>query len=320
MRVLVALLVILSGSCFAREANQKFALRVSEIDHQYQDGVDEIDSFYATNYDRIMKLQREALIETDPRNKTEPLRSVTEDAELKTISAACSSLSNEIDELKESGVYTGAADKTLKECFERWNNMHVRLLVTTYWAADVDWILRTLKSDPDAIKVEPLFVYSHNMRVRAYAEKQLVALNASRMVARRELEDRRQAGMQQATIDRDEEIAANKRRFAAVMAAAAQGMSRANQRATYAPQYSTTVSPTGCSSDFSCGIGHRCVKANYSGTGYCAKAVNEYGVQTFDLPSMESVLVKVPKGSDCKLISDCPVGFQCDLGSGVCLR
>lgn len=44
-----------------------------------------------------------------------------------------------------------------------------------------------------------------------------------------------------------------------------------------------------CSSDFECSIGNRCVKNNYSGSGRCLRAVNEYGVQTFDTPRTSSV-------------------------------
>lgn len=49
------------------------------------------------------------------------------------------------------------------------------------------------------------------------------------------------------------------------------GMQRAGESMSGAP------SPSGCSSDFSCGIGQTCVKRNFSSTGVCMKKVNEYG-------------------------------------------
>jgi hypothetical protein len=75
-----------------------------------------------------------------------------------------------------------------------------------------------------------------------------------------------------------------------------------------------------CSNDFSCGIGYTCVKKNYSNTGYCAKSVDKFGVQQFELPRLDSVGPKLPSDNDCTFDTDCPLGFKCDRKSGACFK
>jgi len=315
--------VLLTASCFARKANETYNVRVSELDSQYAANLRVIESAYATAHDSIRKIQQ-GLVEVDAENKTVPLQSVAEDPDLQSAGATCIRMSDEIKELQSLGASTIETDAALKECVRNWNDMHVRLLVTTYWAVDLDWILKAIQLDPNGTKIESLFVYSHNLRLKAYVEKQLTVLNETRARAIRELDLERRFAVQQAEIDRETEIAENKRRFAAAMAAAGQAMANSRQSGYQQPSSASTTYGTasagGCSSDYSCGIGNRCVKENYSGTGYCAKAVNAYGVQTFDLPDMKSVFVKMPQGSDCKFDTHCPIGFSCDTKSGVCLK
>jgi aryl carrier-like protein len=291
-------------------------MRVQAIDADYEAAMDAIDAKYATSYDNITKLRR-GLITVDAKNKTVPEHSVLEDSNLLTIGRDCLRRADAIKELRSLGSSTTAAEIDFKSCLERWNNLHIQLLVTTYWAADLDWILKALGEQSQGTQIESLFVYSHNIRLKAYIEKRLTALNAARMIARRELDDARAQSVQHARELRDAEIAEKQRRFALAMSAMAQAMSNAHQ-----PSRPSVAVPStsGCSSDFDCGIGSRCVKANYSLKGYCAKAVNEFGVQTFDMPDMNSVLVKVPQGSDCHFVTDCPIGFRCDVQSGACLR
>jgi hypothetical protein len=75
-----------------------------------------------------------------------------------------------------------------------------------------------------------------------------------------------------------------------------------------------------CDSDFDCGIGRTCVKRNYSFQGTCMRSVNRYGIQQFDTPRSDSVGPKLPNASDCKVDTECPIGFRCDWRSGVCFR
>lgn len=76
----------------------------------------------------------------------------------------------------------------------------------------------------------------------------------------------------------------------------------------------------GCSSDFDCGSGARCVKKNFSGSGSCMQSVDAAGAPAFDQPRLESVNVKTPSPSDCSAGRVCPAGFQCDWESGACVR
>jgi hypothetical protein len=77
-----------------------------------------------------------------------------------------------------------------------------------------------------------------------------------------------------------------------------------------------------CFSDYGCQYGSKCVKAPYRTEGYCARAVNEYGVQTYPVPASESVM---PGGQgQCGFDTDCPIAFRCAIepGSlrGACLK
>ena len=105
--------------------------------------------------------------------------------------------------------------------------------------------------------------------------------------------------------------------FANGFQAAGQAQPAATQESeSYAHQ---TRDPRSCTSDFSCGFGSLCVKRRYSSSGFCAKAVDSTGVQTFDGPDLDSIGPNVGDKSDCE-VDGCPAGFRCDRGSGVCLR
>lgn len=82
----------------------------------------------------------------------------------------------------------------------------------------------------------------------------------------------------------------------------------------------TTPASKTCTSDFTCGVGYTCVKKQFASSGFCAKSVDEMGVQTFETPSTDSVGPKLPERTDCQYVTDCPVGFRCDLATGACLK
>lgn len=117
---------------------------------------------------------------------------------------------------------------------------------------------------------------------------------------------------------------------AAVGAAFANGFLGARQQTiqqapTYAPPQPvaplvTRPSSDECSSDFSCGVGYVCVKANFASRGRCAKAVDDVGVPTYQTPSLDSVGPKMPDPHDCDFDMDCPVGFRCEPKSGACIK
>jgi len=84
----------------------------------------------------------------------------------------------------------------------------------------------------------------------------------------------------------------------------------------------TVLIPTGssaCTSDYSCGVGYACVKEPYKTRGECMKTVNEYGLQTFELPRNSSVGPRM-SGDSCTFVTDCPIGFSCDRELRVCIK
>lgn len=75
---------------------------------------------------------------------------------------------------------------------------------------------------------------------------------------------------------------------------------------------------TDCWSDFDCGMGYICVKAPYQTRGVCMRSVDEFGVQQYDLPRLDSIFPK--DDGDCNFDTDCPMGFHCDLTYKACIR
>jgi hypothetical protein len=69
-----------------------------------------------------------------------------------------------------------------------------------------------------------------------------------------------------------------------------------------------------CSSDYDCQYGAKCVKAQFESEGYCAEAVNKYGVPTFSPPDPKSVYPGGP--GQCAFDTDCPVLFYCKIEPG----
>lgn len=74
----------------------------------------------------------------------------------------------------------------------------------------------------------------------------------------------------------------------------------------------------GCTSDFNCGYGFKCVKALYKNHGVCMKSVDSYGVPDMSGPSRDSIGVKTAPG--CNFNTDCPVGFRCDANLKACVK
>lgn len=98
------------------------------------------------------------------------------------------------------------------------------------------------------------------------------------------------------------------------------GMAAASQPPAPVAPTETTQASKACTSDFTCGVGYACVKKQFASSGLCAKTVDDLGVQTFDTPSTDSVGPKLPERTDCQYVTDCPVGFRCDLATGACLK
>jgi hypothetical protein len=105
----------------------------------------------------------------------------------------------------------------------------------------------------------------------------------------------------------------------AAMGGAFAGGFLAAQRQTSSACSDEVVGRT-CKSDFNCGIGYTCVKANYAYEGRCAQVVDSTGVPTFNAPDPDSVGPKMPDPHDCDFDTDCPVGFRCEPKSGACFK
>ena len=310
-------LVIIAASllgCFSRVPNQRFQQRVAEIDALYDQGVDEIERAFERDLEEIDKLKAH-LVKIEPSANNEPVEPVAARTDLVRLAEQC-------DELRRLALATPGdrAEAAFNDCNRSHTELFVSALVAAYWAADLDWISKAFGERPEELDLESLFVYSHNLRLRAYISDRRSAARGQREASLRELEGVRGQAVAVAEEARDREIAENRRAFGAALAAAGQAMSQSQQAPAQPGAYSEVTQPRSCSSDYSCGIGNRCVKNNFSGQGFCAKAVNEYGVRTFDLPRTESVLVKVPDEADCRFDTDCPVGFRCHARSGACLR
>jgi hypothetical protein len=160
-------------------------------------------------------------------------------------------------------------------------------------------------------------------------EDQILEIESHRREFRESMGGTRQSRIQLPEAQRDQEIGAADQHRRAIGAAALQGFAQGMQSAeasTISSRSSSTASASsaygssaGCTSDFSCGSGKKCVKDYYSSTGICMNAVNEYGGPSYELPELDSVGPNMPSKKGCTL-GACPVGFRCDLNSGVCVR
>lgn len=100
----------------------------------------------------------------------------------------------------------------------------------------------------------------------------------------------------------------------------ASGSSRSSSsHSTSSSRPTTIINNSGCSSDFQCSMGEKCIKKPYSNNGVCMKTVNRYGGQTYSAPSASSVRPRMG-GKQCRFLTDCPIGFQCDMTYNVCVK
>jgi hypothetical protein len=327
--VSIWLVAVLAG-CFSRAANQRYEQGTARVRAIYATGVTEIDRSYAQQVDAVEKL-RDALIPVVAGANFTPEHPLLTGVALIEKEKSCERLAAEAAELQSLGESAVDEVAAAQEYYTELGQGKVNTLVAAYWAADLAWIADVLRVSPADVELEPLFVYSHNLRLNAYIEARLSAAEQEKTLARSELDAARDGAMSALEERRQSEIADAKRRFGMAMAAVGQAMAQSNANYSRAPTYSATTYSSSssssssssfgtCSSDFQCGVGSTCVKPNFSATGTCMRQVNEYGVQTYDLPDMNSVFVRMPSASDCTVVGYCPAGFVCDLRSGACLR
>lgn len=75
---------------------------------------------------------------------------------------------------------------------------------------------------------------------------------------------------------------------------------------------------SGCSSDYDCDNGYKCVKEQYKYNGVCMKNVNKYGTSAYSSPNSNSI--GAGSSGNCSVNSDCPIGFKCDSQYKVCVK
>lgn len=210
---------------------------------------------------------------------------------------------------------------------------YFRAIGGRYFKADFDWVDAQRAVNPD-LELETLCAQSHNEKLTAEITTQLAEIKKHRRAFADSMNEIRHRRVAQSEQERDQDIEAANQRRRSAWAAALQGFSQGMQNASQATSRPATASsyggssayaprasePSGCSSDFSCGIGKKCVKNYYSSSGVCMNAVNEYGVPSVKLPDLNSVGPNMPSKKSCTLGTSCPVGFRCDLKSGVCIR
>ena len=164
---------------------------------------------------------------------------------------------------------------------------------------------------------------SHNDTINGEIKKALAEVRKHKADYRRMVEDNRNDRVHLSAQERDNEIESADRKRRAVWAAALQGFAQGMQSAgsaTTSGASSHAYSGGGCTSDYSCGVGRKCLKQYYNSTGTCVQAVNEYGNPSYTPPDPASVGPNMPSKASCSIGTSCPVGFRCDFGSGVCVR
>jgi hypothetical protein len=323
-RASLLLCIACVAGCFSRRANERYQARLFEINSAYTASAAEIEREYADLAQQIKKMSQ-FLIEVQPNAHSLPVHAVRDRPELVGLVAQCDDIATKAKALIENGSDTANVKPIVDQCMQSYWRTYVQVLGTTYWAADVSWILTTLNTS-ESIDVESLFAYSHNLRIQAYMDAELQKADEFRSNSLRQLAFETAQSQQIAEQTREVEVAQAQRRFALAMSAMGQAMSRQSTTHPITTQddSSNTAAYSGatksCSSDYNCGVGYTCVKANYASSGFCAQSVNSFGTPTFDLPKMESVLVKMPSAADCNFDTDCPIGFRCNVRSGACLR
>jgi hypothetical protein len=153
---------------------------------------------------------------------------------------------------------------------------------------------------------------------------QILEQQQSRLLELDRQEHEEELALNQDEVNEQERQEDERRRRSAAIAAAFQNMNSSLQATS--PSSSTPAAsgvaarPKECNSDFECTYGEKCVKPNYSGSGSCMKAVNNYGLPQYEAPSLKSVGPKMPLRSDCSYDTQCPIGFKCDSKSGACVK
>jgi hypothetical protein len=306
-------------SCFSTaQYDRAHAARVNEINARYASLRDETRQRW---YGLISEIEewRKYLAPVVPNSQYEPVDRLDDDEGFVKIRKLCEDAGPASDTSEELAT---ALREVQRDCYLKYvTEYYVPALAQRYYEADPTWVHSQWDAANGKADIESLYAYSHNTKVLADIADHEAVIRKHLDESLATIEQMRQDEIGLSAQRRNNDVAVARRQYQAKMqaiGAALQSMSSTTTRTTSPSVYRGVT--RGCSSDFTCGIGYTCVKANYNTTGYCAKAVNEYGVQTFETPRTESVLPKLPVSTDCHGAMDCPAGFACDLKSGACLR
>ncbi len=213
------------------------------------------------------------------------------------------------------------SDEERQQCQQRVVQVHVQRAAARYFLANLQEVAADMKAFTAAgqpADMEGLMQRNHNARVRLLAERyrdqacEVRDHSLQLLRGERDVQLDRISAAEKAHND-------DQRRQALAFAAALQGFARGFQSGG-AANPTASAQASGCSSDFNCGFGNVCVKPNFSTTGRCARAVNSVGVQTLQAPDPASIAPKMPRRSECRFDTDCPISFSCDVASGACLK
>lgn len=308
--LLVVGILLLTAGCRVNRGpmDAAHAERVAEIDSEFEGEIAENDQRWNEIKAKVLELRKD-LVEVDATGK--PVRPVTADFDEGW--QTCLQLNAE--------ALQGTCKGDLRKLY--WGAFGRR-----YYRADLDAVDREWKAHPDA-DLEGLAARSHNTQLAAYIKENLATIERHKKDFRETMNGYRAERIRMSGEQRDGEIEAADRKRRAIWAAAfqgfAQGMQNASQtssnRSSYVAPSTPSPAETGCSSDYSCGVGQTCVKQFYNSTGVCMRKVNEYGGPSYLPPDTNSVGPNLPDQSSCtRLGMSCPIGFRCDTGSGRCIK
>jgi hypothetical protein len=195
--------------------------------------------------------------------------------------------------------------KPSDDCVAMWLERYMTAMRERYSRANAVDVRRLCETAPERCdsfwKRELEFLNSHDEAVWA-------RYNAR---ADQILREHGRAQDQAAAQRRAEMEAAERRR--AVLRAIGSGLSSAGQSGGYTSGTTSISTDASCTSDYSCGVGNVCVKPQFSSTGTCARAVNQFGTPTYTLPRSDSV---GPGQGNCSFDTDCPISFHCEKSGG----
>jgi hypothetical protein len=287
------------------------AERVAEIKQEFSHEIEENDRRWNALKQQVLE-RRRFLIEVEPGADSKPVKPIV----------------NEFLDAWNACSQEGIGEELRAQCQAGVRSNYWKGVAERYFKADFDLVLQQQKANPES-DIESLAAKSHNERLLDEIKAQVAEIEGHKREFRESMNGMRETRVQLSENQRDQEIDAAERKRRAVWAAALQGFAQGMQNASAssnssrssptAPGSSAYGGPSGCTSDFSCGMGNKCVKNYYNSTGVCMKAVNEYGGPSYEPPDLDSVGPNMPSKKSCTL-GACPAGFRCDLNSGVCIR